>query len=451
MTENPTTPDDAARDVLDVAAVGIGPFNLALAALADEVPELAFAAYDQQQRFDWHPGLLFEWATLQVSFLADLVSLVRPTNRWSFLSYLVAHDRMYPFYVAERFRIPRREYAGYCRWVAEALPTCVFGIRLEELGWDAPQRVWTLRLREVATGAVREQRARNVVLGVGSQPVLPEPLRPLAGARVLHSGEHLQYVERLAAEGVRHIAVVGSGQSGAEVFLDLVRRQRATGWEVTWLTRTPSFAPLDYSKLVLEYTTPEYMRYFHSLDPDVRDRLIASQWQLYKGIDTETIDAVHSALYDHMLDGDRPAVRLVPGVAVERAERAPGDDGTRDGPIRMGCRHRDTAREVEVTADAVVAATGYVARPPACLAPVEHLIAWDVHGRYDISVDHRVRTRPEVTGGLFVQNAELHTHGAAAPDLGIAAYRSATILNAVTGRDVFPLPKRTAFQTFDIA
>jgi lysine N6-hydroxylase len=47
-----------------------------------------------------------------------------------------------------------------------------------------------------------------------------------------------------------------------------------------------------------------------------------------------------------------------------------------------------------------------------------------------------------------VQNAELHTHGAAAPDLGIGAYRGAVILNAVAGREIFRIPRRTAFQTF---
>ena len=92
----------------DIAAIGIGPMNLALAALADEVPELSIAAYDAKPVYDWHPGLMFDWAKLQVSFLADLVSLVRPTSRWSFLSYLAERDRMYPFYIAERFHIPRR-------------------------------------------------------------------------------------------------------------------------------------------------------------------------------------------------------------------------------------------------------------------------------------------------------------------------------------------------------
>lgn len=429
--------------VLDLAAVGVGPMNLALAALADEHGDaLAFAAYDERPAFEWHPGLMFEWATLQVSFLADLVSLVRPTSRWSFLQYLVAHDRMYPFYIAERFHIPRREYADYCAWVAAALPSCRFGTRVEELHWDGDRRVWTLVLRDATTGLASRRDARNVVLGVGTRPVLPAQLRPLVGDRVLHSADYLHRIDALAGDGVRHVVVVGSGQSGAEVFCDLLRAQRDYRWELTWLTRTPSFAPLDYSKLVLEYTTPEYMRYFHALPPEVRDQLIASQWQLYKGIDTDTIDAIHRELYDHLLDGDRPAVTLLPGVALEAA--APGPDGT----VRLGCRHSDTSRRFEVEADAVVAATGYAPQRPALLDPVADLIAWDDTGRYDVTVDHRIHTRPEVTGGLYVQNAELHTHGAAAPDLGIAAYRSAMILNAVAGRALFRLPKRTAFQTF---
>src|SRR5439155_12013928 len=158
-------------------------------------------------------------------------------------------------------------------------------------------------------GSEHRQDARNVVLGVGTTPRLPEPLRPLAGDRVAHSAGYLHRVDGWAGDGVRQVAVVGSGQSGAEVFLDLLRRQRDYRWELTWLTRTATFAPLDYTKLVLEYTTPEYMRYFHGLEPAVRDRLIAGQWQLYKGIDSETIDAIHAELYEHLLDGDRPAVR----------------------------------------------------------------------------------------------------------------------------------------------
>ncbi|MDT0445717.1 lysine N(6)-hydroxylase/L-ornithine N(5)-oxygenase family protein [Streptomyces johnsoniae] len=436
--------DAAEPEVLDLAAVGIGPFNLSLSALADEVDGLSFAAFDRRPAYDWHPGLMFDWASLQVGFLADLVSLIRPTSPWSFLNYLVEHDRMYPFYIAERFHVPRREYADYCAWAAARLPGCRFGASVDEVRWDAARDLWELTVRDTGTGRTAVHAARNLVLGVGTEPALPPALAKaaeVAGDRVFHSGEHLNRVDGLTAAGVRDVTVVGSGQSGAEVFLDLLRRQREAGWAVTWLTRSWGFAPLDYSKLVLEYTTPAYMRYFNGLEPAVRDRLITSQWQLYKGIDTETIDLIHDELYDHLLDGDRPPVTLLPATALLDARVA-------DGTVRLTTAHADTGSRAERTTGAVVAATGYAGRRPDCIAPVEKLISWDDKGRYDVTAGHRVRTVPEVSAGLFVQNAELHTHGAAAPDLGIGAYRGALILNAVAGRDVFRVPRRTAFQTF---
>jgi lysine N6-hydroxylase len=57
---------------------------------------------------------------------------------------------------------------------------------------------------------------------------------------------------------------------------------------------------------------------------------------------------------------------------------------------------------------------------------------------------------PGVTGSVYVQNAERHTHGVGAPDLGLATWRSATILNHLTGNTAYPLPRRTAFTTFGL-
>lgn len=65
---------------LDLLGVGIGPFNLALAALSDGVPGLRTAFFERCHEFRWHPGLMIEGASLQVPFLADLVSLVAPES-----------------------------------------------------------------------------------------------------------------------------------------------------------------------------------------------------------------------------------------------------------------------------------------------------------------------------------------------------------------------------------
>lgn len=115
------------------------------------------------------------------------------------------------------------------------------------------------------------------------------------------------------------------------------------------------------------------------------------------------------------------------------------------GGLELHCHHRQTGSTRSLRTDALLLATGYAARRPALLDPLAGLVEWDEQGRYRIGLDHRVRLRPEVTAGLYVQNAELHTHGVGTPDLGLGAHRAATILNAVAGRTVHRLPARTAW------
>ncbi len=443
----------------DLVGVGIGPFNLSLAALADRVDGLSIRCYDAKPAFSWHPGMLIEGTTLQVPFLADLVTLVDPTSRWSFLSYLREHDRLFPFYFAERFHVPRREYDHYCRWVADSLPSCHFGQRVEALRLDPDDGLFTVETADVASARTSTVRARNVVLGVGTEPVVPGPLRELLGKEVFHSAEYLDRVPALQEAGeVTDVTVIGSGQSGAEVFLDLLRNQHLTGTRLRWLTRSPAFAPMEYSKLGLEHFTPDYTRYFRGLPPETRDALVPAQWQLYKAISADTIAAIHDTLYERSVGGPAGSsasasaaaslsdVTMMPGVAVTAARRG-------SGGIELSCRQLEQQRDFTVRTDRVVAATGYAPRQPGCLDPVADLVDRDQHGRYRVSNDYRVALGSadgDSPAGLYVQNAEAHSHGVGAPDLGLGAYRAAVILDSVTGRSTYPLPDRCAFTTFGL-
>ncbi len=67
-----------------------------------------------------------------------------------------------------------------------------------------------------------------------------------------------------------------------------------------------------------------------------------------------------------------------------------------------------------------------------------------------MDANYRVALSPAVTGTLFVQNAELHTHGVGAPDLGLGAWRSATILNTLTNGRAYHLPDTTAHTRFGV-
>jgi lysine N6-hydroxylase len=415
----------------DLVGVGIGPFNLSLAALAAGVDGLRARFYDSKPAWTWHPGLLFDEAKLQVPFLADLVTLVDPTSPWSFLSYLREHDRLFPFYFSERFHAPRREYDHYCGWVSRQLPSCVFGSAVEAVEWNAG-----LFVVRTSTETVR---ARNVVLGLGTEPVVPPCFAPVLGSCVLPASDYLFRRDELRA--LRDVTVIGSGQTGAEVFLDLLRSAVPAGRRLRWLTRSPAFAPMEYSKLGLEHFTPEYTRYFHDLPAAKRDALFPRQWQLYKAISDETIAEIHDLLYDSTVGGGWPDVTLMPNVEVVSAEAGEG--------IELGCRHVEQDRPFSLRTDAVVLATGYRQRHPAVLDPLKPLVHWDDRGRFQVGADYRVAASLP-GGGLYVQNAETHTHGVGAPDLGLGAYRAAVILNSLCGRTVYRLPARTAFTTFGV-
>ncbi|MBA4860039.1 SidA/IucD/PvdA family monooxygenase [Streptomyces sp. PSKA54] len=438
----------------DLVGIGIGPFNLSLAALAHPLAELDTAFYDQRPAFHWHPGLLIDGATLQVPFLADLVTLADPANPWSFLNYLRHRERLFPFYFAERFHIQRAEYDAYCRWVSENLPGLHFGHQIDTVRWDPERSLFEIDFTQLDTDgeaeALGRTHARNIVLGIGTAPYVPEPLRALADAPavpVVHSAEYLRHRERILAAG--HITIVGSGQSGAEVFLDLLRHRPAGRESIHWLARTEAFAPMEYSKLGLEHFTPDYTRYFHGLPQPVRDRLVPRQWQLHKGIDTDTIAAIHDELYQRTLHGGWPDAVLTPGVRVRAASRVG------QATIELDLEHRQQGTSSRLRTDAVVLATGYRERPlDRLLADLAPHIRRDTAGRLRIDEQYRVDLDPSITAtgcNVYVQNAERHTHGVGAPDLGLAAWRSAAILNAVTGKDPYPLPRRTAFTTFGLA
>ncbi|WP_418956456.1 lysine N(6)-hydroxylase/L-ornithine N(5)-oxygenase family protein [Streptomyces tritici] len=446
-----STPRSTHEHPHDLVGVGIGPFNLSLAALAHGVPGgLDTAFYEQRPAFHWHPGLLIDGATLQVPFLADLVTLVDPASPWSFLNYLRGIDRLFPFYFAETFHIQRAEYDAYCRWVSTRLPGLHFGHQVDSVRWNPERALFEVDYTQLdASGqaeALGRAHARNVVLGVGTEPYVPEPLRPLAdapGVPVLHSADYLDHRESLLAAG--HVTVIGSGQSGAEIFLDLLRARPAGAERLHWLSRTEALAPMEYSKLGLEHFTPDYTRYFHALPEPVRNELVPRQWQLHKGVDSDTLAAIHQELYRRTLHGGWPDAVITPGVRVRTAGRVATTK------VELHLEHVQQSSRSRLTTDAVVLATGYRERSVTrMLSGLDRYLRHDSAGRPRVDPAYRLVLDPSVTGHVYVQNAEKHTHGVGAPDLGLAAWRSAVILNSLTGKEPYPLPRRTAFTRFGL-
>ncbi|MGW0578843.1 SidA/IucD/PvdA family monooxygenase, partial [Streptomyces sp. NPDC002920] len=114
--------------VHDVLGIGFGPSNLALAIAVEEhntgLPEedrLAARFLERQPRFGWHRGMLIDDATMQVSFLKDLVTLRNPTSDFSFLCFLREQDRLIDFLNQKTLFPLRAEFHQYFEWAAERM------------------------------------------------------------------------------------------------------------------------------------------------------------------------------------------------------------------------------------------------------------------------------------------------------------------------------------------
>ncbi|PZH11332.1 alcaligin biosynthesis protein [Streptomyces sp. NTH33] len=411
--------------------IGLGPFNLGLACLTEPITGLDGVFLESRPGFEWHSGMFLDGAHLQTPFLSDLVTLADPTSPYSFLNYLKEKGRLYSFYIRENFYPLRVEYDDYCRWAAAGLSSVRFGTTVTEVTYDETDELYAVRTHTGAT-----YRARRLVLGTGTPPHLPDACRGLGGDFV-HTSRYREHRARLQRK--ESITLVGSGQSAAEIYHDLLGGIDVHGYRLNWVTRSPRFFPLEYTKLTLEMTSPEYIDYYHALPEPTRYRLTEQHKGLFKGIDGDLINDIFDLLYRKNLAGPVPTRLLTNSALTEAAY----DDGT----YTLTFRQEEQGKDFELRSEGLILATGYRYAEPEFLRPVRDRLRYDSHGNFDIARNYAV----DVTGrGVFLQNAGVHTHSVTSPDLGMGAYRNSCIIRELLGTEYYPVEKSIAFQEFAV-
>ncbi|APR84276.1 Siderophore biosynthesis protein, monooxygenase [Minicystis rosea] len=422
----------------DLLGVGIGPFNLGLAALASSVPELRAVFLERRPGFDWHPGMMIEDTRLQVPYLADLVTAADPCHKLSFLAYLKEIGRLYQFVIRDNNFITRKEYNRYCQWAVERIPGLRFQTEVRAVTYDRALDAYCVTVWDAAARREETLFARAIVVGVGDVPRVPACVPADASPRIFHSSEYLSHKGFVL--GQESVTVVGSGQSAAEIFYDLLQNNEASGQRITWLTRSSRYLAMEYSKLTLELSLPDYIDHFFGLPTDKRADVLSRQDTLYKGINAELINAIYDLLYARTVERDLVGVHLGTNCELRGAHLD-------EDVVRMSFHHLDLDQSFDHASSVLVLGTGYEHRFPAFLAPLQERMRWDEHGRMVVRRNYLVEGD---VPRLFVQNAEAHTHGFTASDLSLGPYRNAVILNTILGREHFPIEKRLAFQAFGV-
>lgn len=417
----PTTPSSAAEQTrhLRLVGIGAGPANLSLAALLHGDQEQPNLFFDRKPSFTWHDDQLITGATLQVSIFKDLVSLSDPTNRFSFLSYLHQHGRMYHFLNAQFAEVPRSEFRNYLAWAAETNENVVFSESVEEVEFDGVFRVTTNR---------RQVTADNIAVGVGTVPWVPEFAVQHLGAGHCHVSQYLSHAKDLAG---KRVAVVGGGQSGAEAFLDLISRPEAQRpSSVSWVSRRRNYFPIDDSTFTNDFYMPEYSDYFYRLSETKRAELNSAHMLSSDGISESTLRAIYQELYRlQFIERDEHRFGLLPNRTVVSADR------TASGIFEVTLRHNDEADQNQVLAvDSVVWATGFRPAPKKFLEPLMDRIEIE-NGEVRVDEDYAVSWDGPPDRNIFMQNAVRGQRGLPDVNLSLNAWRAQRITDRLRGND----------------
>lgn len=423
--------------VYDFIAIGLGPFNLGLACLSSPLKDVKCLFLEKKNEFSWHAGMLLEGTTLQNPFLADMVSMADPSNPLSYLNYCKQQGRLYTYYIRENWYLTRTEFDRYCKWAANQLDNIRYQHEVVEI-WHDPQLASYLVSGVYGPHNTPFQLStRKLVIGIGGVPHLP-PCVPLENVQqVVHTSNYLSSKTQL--QKCKNITVIGSGQSGAEVYHELLTESSQYGYTVNWVTRASRFFQMEDAKLTLELITPDYGNYFYSLDPEVKKSCLEHQRCIYNGINQSLIEDIYQTL-DERRHHDEPRTQLLTNLALSQCK--PVDSNAQweliFDHVQLGLQYRHVT-------DGLVFATGYRHELPHFVAGIQERICWDDQGRYALSNDWAVDHEHTE---IFVQNVGLHSHGLIGPDLGLACYRNSRLLHKLTGIDFYPCEERTAFQDF---
>lgn len=405
---------------LDLAGIGVGPFNLSVAALLDTQPQINATFFEGRERFSWHPGLLLDNTNMQTMFLKDLVSAVDPENRYSFLSYLVRNKKFYRFLSAELNCISRHEFSDYLAWAAHQMGNVQFSTKVEHVDYDGEQ--FTLHTNQGA------YHANNLCIGTGKVPSFPDCSKKFISDKVFHAAE-IGLRDRDFTN--KRVMIIGGGQSGADIFLNVLQSKWGKPRSLDWLSRRSNFQPLDEAAFTNEFFAPDYVNAFINLSPDVKRNEITQQKLTSDGITQKALLMIYQELY-HRFDvlKEEKWVRLLPHRTLTNMRE-----------INTGyelCAGNALSQQTEYhQADIVILATGFEAPTPTCLNGILPLLDLDENNRYQLTANFELKWAGAKTNKIFAVNAGMHSHGIAEPQLSLMAWRSAQIINQLAGQTLY--------------
>ncbi|MEG3632756.1 lysine N(6)-hydroxylase/L-ornithine N(5)-oxygenase family protein [Micromonospora palythoicola] len=435
------------HEIYDVVGIGFGPSNLSLSIALEEraldEPERALSNhfFERQPRFGWHRDMLLPSATMQISFLKDLVTFRNPTSSFSFISFLHAAGRLPQFVNNQDFFPTRQEFHQYLEWAQSRVAgrvsygSAVTSLRLVPVDPTGQPDRLRLTVADVAGQISRVVEARNVVISTGLVPKMLDGVT--SDDRVWHSSEFLQKFRRMDPRELRRVAVVGAGQSAAEITRFLY--DELPHAQVSAIIPSYGYSIADATPFANQIFDPRAVDHYYFGSDQTREAF----WRYHRNtnyavVDDEVIRDLYRRAYDDEVRGvDR--LHFLNLTRVDAVKRSGAE-------TRVLLRGGPAGEKDELEVDALVCATGYDSMEPTGLlcALDEHCLR-DETGRLRMERDYRVATTPDVPCGIYLQGGTEHTHGLSSSLLSNIAVRSGEIVDSILARSAGRNDKRSMY------
>lgn len=445
-----TAADD---EIHDMVCIGFGPAAVGIAVALQDMHEMEETIrpapkvrfLERQDAFFWHAGMLLPGAKMQISFIKDLATLRDPCSYFTFLNYLKEHDRLAQFTNLSTFLPSRLEFEDYMRWVANHFSDVVDyaqsveRIRPVKTGSSQLFDCVEVMARNSRTGELTTRLSKNVVVAVGGKANKP-PMFQKPHSHVLHTSEYqVRIGQALPDAGKAYsIAVVGSGQSAAEVFNDLHARYPNASTKL--IMRDTAMRPSDDSPFVNEIFNPEAVdAFYHQPDGIRSETLKKNKATNYSVVRLELLEHIYESLYmqcihepdkskwQHQILNSREIVDVMEDPKTKKinlvVSRLAGS----------GWNNKTTE-----AFDAVILATGY--KRDAHIDMLNECQAingstdgvWVPSRNYSLKLD---RSKVQSDVGIWLQGCNEQSHGLADSLLSIVATRSGELVQSIFGYD----------------
>ncbi|KAF3068464.1 L-ornithine N(5)-monooxygenase [Daldinia childiae] len=473
------------EDVHDLVCVGFGPASLAVAvALHDAIdngslhktgtgstPKVLFL--EKQPRFAWHAGMLLPGAKMQISFIKDMASLRDPTSQFTFLNYLHKNGRLVEFTNLNTFLPSRVEYEDYLRWCASFFDDVVqynsevvSVSPVKGLEPNGSVSTFTVTSKDHKTGELTTYRSKNVLLAIGGQPSIPKCL-PSNHPRVIHSSQYAHLVPRILENPASpyRVAVIGAGQSAAEIFNNI--QVLYPNSRTSLIMRSEFLKPSDDSPFVNSIFNPSFVNSLYQRSAEDRYTLLeGARSTNYGVVRLELIERLYEKMYDQRrelgTDERKWPHRILGTTDVVGLDTKSDQLRLTVRPLTSKTAVHDGTREEEVLdVDLVIAATGYQRQSHlTMIEDVAHLLpqASESNGALPsgivgrkfseakindrsvkVSRDYSVQFSPGKVApgsGIWLQGCCEGTHGLSDTLLSVLATRSEEIVGSIFGKGV---------------